>query len=100
MALEIRENDGFFEISGRVNAQNIGVLDVYFATVLEEREAIVVSIEKVREMDASGALFFEQLYKKVGGQNKSVTIIGKYNDEITKIMEVTKTDYILSSDHM
>ncbi|MDT0620914.1 STAS domain-containing protein [Croceitalea vernalis] len=98
MALEIKENRGLFEILGRVTSQNTNALKIYFDTILESTEIIVISIENITEMDSSAALFFEQLYKDAGKNNKVVSIVGKQNNAISKVMEITNTDYILSSD--
>ncbi|KPM31187.1 Hypothetical protein I595_2451 [Croceitalea dokdonensis DOKDO 023] len=98
MALEIKEQHGIFEILGTVTSQNLGALSIYFQTVLEKEESIVVNIEGVVKMDSSSALFFEKLYKEAAASHKVVTIVGKQNADIAKIMRMTKTDYILSPD--
>ena len=100
MALEIQENRGLFEISGRITSQNVGALKVYFDSIFETQDIIVVSIEKVEEMDASAALFFEKLYKDVASQHKVLSIVGKQNKDIAAVMNATGTDYILSSDRI
>lgn len=100
MALEIKENRGFFEIIGKVTSQNINVLRAYFDSVLEQNDSIVISIEKVVEMDSSAAHLFEALYKEAPSNKKVVSIIGRQNKEISKIMEATNTDYILSTDRV
>ena len=100
MALEIKENRGLFEIIGRVTSQNVNVLRAYFDSVLEQNDSIVISIEKVVEMDSSAAHLFEALYKEAPSNKKVVSIIGRQNKEISKIMEATNTDYILSTDRV
>lgn len=100
MALEIKENRGIFEIIGRITSQNVNALRVYFNSVMELNDSIVISIEKVLEMDSSAAHFFETLYKEAALNNKVVSIVGRENEEVTKIMAATKTDYILSSDRV
>ncbi|UOY08114.1 STAS domain-containing protein [Muricauda sp. SCSIO 64092] len=100
MALEIKENRGFFEVIGRVTSQNVNVLRAYFDSVLEQNDSIVISIEKVVEMDSSAAHLFEALYKEAPSNKKVVSIIGRQNKEISKIMEATNTDYILSTDRV
>jgi anti-anti-sigma regulatory factor len=100
MALRIEENNGLFEISGRVNSQSVGVLKSYFNAVLEKNEIIMVSIEKVTEMDATAARYFEQFYKEVAVSNKVVHIIGRQNSRISGVMQNSGTDYILSSDRV
>ncbi len=100
MALEIKENQGFFEIIGRVTSQNVNVLRAYFDSVLEQNDSIVISIEKVVEMDSGAAHLFEEIYKEAPSNKKVVSIIGRQNKEISKIMEATNTDYILSTDRV
>ena len=100
MALEIKENRGFFEVIGRVTSQNVNVLRAYFDSVLEQNDSIVISIEKVVEMDSSAAHLLEALYKEAPSNKKVVSIIGRQNKEISKIMEATNTDYILSTDRV
>lgn len=100
MALEIKENRGLFEISGRVSSQNLNALKIYFESILEATDIIVVSIENVDEMDSAAALFFEKLYREASLNNKVVSIVGKQNDNITEVMKLTKTNYILSSDRV
>jgi anti-anti-sigma regulatory factor len=100
MALRIEDKDGLFEISGRVTSQNLGILRTYFQAILEKTEHLLVSIEKVTEMDSSAAHFFERFYREVASDNKIIHIIGRHNPHISKIMHATKTDYILSTDRV
>jgi len=100
MALEIKENRGIFEIMGNVTSQNIGALKIYFETVMETHEEMVINLEGVTKMDASGALLFEKLYRQGAHLNKIVSIVGRQNDFIAKIMAHTNTDYILSPDRV
>lgn len=100
MALEIKENRGLFEIIGKITSQNVNALRVYFKSVLETNDSIVISIEKVTVLDSSAAHFFEALYKEAAQNNRAISIIGRENEEVSKIMAATKTDYILSSDRI
>ena len=100
MALEIRENRGIFEILGNVASPNLGALKIYFDTVLEANDSIVINLEHVKSMDSSAALFFENIYKEGAGRNKVISIVGRQNRDILEIMNQTKTDYILSSDRI
>lgn len=100
MALQINENQGLFEITGNITAQNIGVLKVYFDSIFESHDVVVLSLEKVTEMDATAALFFEKLYREVATNKKVLSIVGKQNMDIAEIMSLTRTDYILSSDRV
>ena len=100
MALEIRENKGIIEVRGNVASQNLGALRIYFETVLDSNENIVINLENVISMDSSSALFFESIYREGASRNKIVSIVGRQNQMILNIMNQTKTDYILSPDRI
>lgn len=100
MALEIKESKGILELLGRLTSQNLGAVQVYFEHLLETNEHLLISLENVEYMDASSALFFEELYKKSAERGIALTIIGRENKNIEQIMRKTKTDYILSMDRI
>lgn len=100
MALEIKENKGICEIFGNLQAQNLGALKVYFETVLETNDNVVINLDGVTSIDSSSALFFENVYKQGAARNKIISIVGRQNKNILNIMGETKTDYILSSDRI
>ena len=100
MALEIRENRGIFEILGNVSSQNLGALRVYFETIMESGENIVINLENINTMDTSSALFFEKLYQEGGKRNVVISIVGRQNKGVMQIMESTNTHYILSADRI
>ena len=100
MALEIKEYKGVFQIYGSVTSQNIGALRVYFDTVLESQNTVVINLGYLKDMDAAAALFFEKLYRNAAGANKVVTVVGMENRNISEVMSLTKTNYILSPDNV
>ncbi|MBT8186874.1 MAG: STAS domain-containing protein [Croceitalea sp.] len=100
MALEIRENRGIFEILGKISSQNLGAVKIYFESALEYNEHMVISLEKVTEIDASAALFFESLYRSSAERNKVVTLVGKENRDISEVMKSTNTNYIFNADRI
>ena len=100
MALEIKENSGMFQIHGKVTSQNLGALRIYFNAVLESQSTMVLNLEYLEDMDASAALFFEKLYRNAAAMNKVITIVGEENRNISEIMALTKTNYILSPDRV
>ena len=100
MSLEIRENRGIFEVLGSVSTQQIGALNSYFSAVLEQEDNIVVSLEKVTQLDTSAAHFFEKLYQNSAKQNKVVALIGRQNGSLVDVLNATKTQYILSPDRI
>ena len=100
MALEIREDRGVLELYGKVTSENLGAIRIYFDSVLELAEVLIISLEGISEMDSSAAYFFEELYRKGAEQNRIVSIIGRQNIAIEDVMKITKTHYILSADRV
>ncbi|WP_190810941.1 STAS domain-containing protein [Flagellimonas sp. S3867] len=100
MSLEIKEHRGIFEIFGKVTTQHVGALNSYFNHIMEQHDNIVVSLERVTELDSASAHFFEKLYQKSARQNKVVSLIGRQNSCVTEILNATKTNYILSPDRI
>ena len=89
-----------FKIYGKVTAQNLGALGVYFKSILEIQQRLVISLENIEHMDAAAALFFEQLYRDGAADNRVVALVGEENRNISQVMELTKTKYILSPDRV
>ncbi|MEM9648048.1 MAG: STAS domain-containing protein [Bacteroidota bacterium] len=100
MSLEIRENRGIFEILGKVSTQQLGALNSYFNAVLEQEDNIVISLEKITQIDTSAVYFFEKLYRNSAKNNKVVSLIGRQNDTLMEMLKTTKSNYILSPDRI
>ncbi len=100
MAIEIKEKSGMFEVLGSISSQNMTSLKNYVESVILSSDSIVLNIEKVNEIDRSGAFMLEKLYKNAVYKNKIISIIGRQNKKITEMMMNTKTHYILSNDRV
>ena len=53
MALQITNNAGIIEISGKLNAQNAISLQNYFESLIMHSSFIIVSLNNVSELDKS-----------------------------------------------
>ena len=100
MALEIKENRGIYELSGRLTSQNVGAVKAYFRVIAETCNEMVISLENIAYIDTSGARCFELLYKEISAQNKVIAIVGRQNNIIAEVMQLTNTSYILSNDRV
>jgi len=91
MALEIKENRGVFEISGRLTAQNLGAVRLYFESILETKNEIEINLEKASCLDGSVNQFFQRLANNVSNQGKVVSILhGQPVDVKEEVSQNTK----------
>jgi len=100
MATEIREVNGMLKIIGSINSTNSQDLKKYLERSLLTGKGLLLSIENVMNLDASGAFMLEGLYKKAGLENLVISIFGQENSYISEIMNTTNTRYILSNDRV
>lgn len=91
MALSIKEENGIFEISGRVTSQNLSALKVYLDLVLEKNNNIVVSLDQVTFMDIGASVFFKKLNNSTGFNNKGNISIVNELPNINQFINLSKT---------
>jgi len=96
MALQITNNQGIFEINGKIIAENAKSLQHHFEHLLFCNDMIILSVDKVKRIDASGVTVLTNLYKKAMKSNKVFYIIGKENKKVKKAFG--KVNYILRRD--
>ncbi len=94
MAIEIREHKGIFEILGTFRAHNLGALQIYFDLMIEKYDDFVIRLDRVDDLDASAALYLEELHEKARGMNKRVTLVSQENPEVERILQLTGTLYL------
>lgn len=97
MALHISENQGYFEISGSITSQNLGMLKVYFNSLLEKYNTIWISTKNIEGIDDAALLYFERMCREVSKENKTINILGKQKQVVSKVISIPETDYILST---
>ncbi len=98
MATEIKEENGMIRLIGPINTTNTKDLQNHLEKILSFSKGLILNMDKVIQIDASGAYMLESLYKKARIQNVSLQILGIANDKIVQVMTQTKTRYILSND--
>lgn len=98
--LQINNTNGVFEVKGSLVAENSGNLRNYFELLLQHKENIVLSLDKIESMDASGIHTIISLYKKAIQTNKVFSIIGKSNKKISKALNISKLKYIVKNDFL
>jgi len=100
MALQLKHDQDVLEVIGELTAENASVLKQHFESFLNKMDCIILSLDKVTTMGASGAYTIEQLYLDFIRSNRIIHIIGRENKRIAQTMKRTKTSYILSDDRI
>ncbi len=96
MALKITNNYGVFEINGSIIAENAKSLQHHFEQLLFTSDSVILSVDNVKKIDASGVSALTNLYKRAMKSNKIFYIIGKENKKVQKAFG--KVNYILRGD--
>ena len=100
MPFELKEQHGMLNVYGKLSSKNMRYLESRMQQLLQTKEHIILSIERVEDMDPKAAFMLEKLYKAAALANKVLSIMGRQNHHIARTMENTKTNYILSSDRV
>ncbi len=100
MSLELKEQHGMLNVYGKISANNMGNLENRMQQLLQKKEHIILSIERVEQIDTKAAFMLEKLYKTAAVANKVLAIMGRQNQHIAATMAKTKTTYIFSSDRV
>lgn len=98
MALTITSNYGILEIEGNIIGKNAIAVQQHLENIFSKSEQIILSIGKVKKIDASGVQMLTILHKKAMKLNKIFCIIGKENKKIKKAFG--QNSYILRSDFL
>jgi len=96
MSLQITNNYGIIEISGNLVGENTRALKKHFEQLLALSDQVILSIDHVHSIDASGVQVLTALYRNAMKLNKIFCIIGKENKNIQSAFG--KVNYILRSD--
>ena len=95
MALQINENAGILEIRGSLNTQNANALKNYLEALISQSSFIIISLNKVKNMDKSSFDTLVSLYKKALAKNKVFYIISGKNKKVKHLFQSEKLNYML-----
>ncbi|KAA1243288.1 STAS domain-containing protein [Aquimarina sp. RZ0] len=98
MALQITNNYGILEIDGDIKGNNVKSLKKHFEYLLQNKDQVILSLERVKKIDISAVDLLTRLHKKAMSLNKVFYIIGKNNAIINKAFG--KNSYVLKNDHL
>ena len=81
MSLKITQNNGTFEVSGKINTATSKSFKLHFDFILDSREKLTIDINKVNEINVCGARALKELYRKAILNNKTFSILGAGSNE-------------------
>lgn len=89
MAIQIQYDGGVYEINGSLNSQNGASLKNHFENLMDHSKGIVLSLNKVLDIDCNAVNIIASLQKTALLSNKMFFIIGmknkKVNDQFTSL---------------
>jgi ABC-type transporter Mla MlaB component len=85
MSVQIKYDGGVYEISGLLNAQNGESLKNHFETLMNHSKGMVLSLNKVLDIDSSSVNVISDLYRKAQISDKLFYIIGKENHKVKEL---------------
>ncbi len=82
MALQISEKKGTFYLKGKLNCSTVRSFIIHFEHCIEHCNTIVLNIDKVKEIDASGLGAIQTLMAIALRKHKMFTTIGYGSKDI------------------
>jgi anti-anti-sigma regulatory factor len=83
MSLKITQNNGTFEVAGKINTATSKSFKLHFDFILNSRDKLTIDINKVNEINVCGARVLKELYRKAILNNKTFSILGAGSKEST-----------------
>jgi anti-anti-sigma regulatory factor len=95
MAIQIKYDGGVYEINGFLNSQNGESLKNHFEALLEHSKGIVLSLNKVLDIDSNGVSMIASLQKSASLSDKMFYIIGMGNKKVNEQFSALNLDGLL-----
>ena len=95
MAIQIKYDGGVYEINGFLNSQNGESLKNHFEALIEHSKGIVLSLNKVLDIDSCAVNIIASLQKRASLSDKMFYIIGMGNKKVNEQFTVLNLDGIL-----
>jgi anti-anti-sigma regulatory factor len=98
--LQIKENNGIFQLTGNLVAGSTRSLNNHMNLLLDKRENVILSLDKIDAIDQSGVSLLKKLYKKAISKNVFFYVIGRENKKIAKYINSTMLQFIVRKDNL
>jgi anti-anti-sigma regulatory factor len=95
MAIQITYDGAVYEINGLLNAQNSDSLNRYLETLMSYSKGIVLSLNKVLDIDSAAVSNIATLYQKANLKEYSFFIIGMKNKKVNDQFKALDLNQIL-----
>jgi anti-anti-sigma regulatory factor len=95
MAIQIQYDGGVYEIEGLLNAQNCESLKIHIETLIDHSRGIVLSLNKVLDIDRNSVTIIASLQKTAQLRNKMFFIIGMKNKKVNELFTTLNLNNIL-----
>lgn len=95
MAIQIKYEAGVYEINGLLNSQNGESLKNHFEVLIENSKGIVLSLNKVMDIDRNLINIIASLQKRAWLSDKMFFIIGSENKKVNEQFSALNLDGIL-----
>ncbi|UQD55850.1 hypothetical protein [Flavobacterium sp. K5-23] len=82
MSIQIQYNAGVYEINGLLNSQNCVYLKNHFEILMKNSRGVVLSLDKIVDIDCYSVNSIVSMCKKAFVDNKSFYIIGSKNKKV------------------
>lgn len=94
MAIQIKLIAGVYEVNGELNSQNNKSLKNYFEVLLEQTNALIISVNKDVKMSKEGLSTFVSLYNLALIKNKKFKIIDKSKKQLKKQFKIARKNQL------
>jgi len=98
MALQIKKNNGIYEIYGNILLENIYSLRNHLEHLLAVSDQVILSIDNVKRIDAQAVSTLTEIHKHAMELNKIFWVIGKGNRIVKKAFG--RNNYVLRNDFL
>jgi anti-anti-sigma regulatory factor len=95
MAIQITYDGGVYEIKGPLNAQNSASLNAHIQAVMKYSKGIVVSLNKVLDIESEAVKNIVALYNTANLNEYSFFIIGMKNKKVNDQFKALNLNQIL-----
>lgn len=91
MSLHISEIHGVFHANGKLNRQNVQLLNQHLSKYFKSAQRVVLNLEQVVEFDSHAAYTLMKMYIKAVHGNSKFSIVGMKNKKLIHVLQETET---------
>ncbi|WP_025741604.1 STAS domain-containing protein [Aquimarina pacifica] len=97
--MNIRNNAGTYEVLGEFTSLYNNEIQEYFDYLLDHYQEIVMSLEKVKKIDAVGIETLNRIYTKATKRSKVLFVLGTKNTIVVNALKQNQLTHIFRNDY-